>query len=152
MTLDSVRAFFAQKAPDVSIIELDVSTATVAEAAAAHGVEPGQIAKTLSLCAGDRIVLLVTTGDARLDNAKAKAAFGGKVKMLDLAEVETVTGHPVGGVCPFGLAMPLPVYCDVSLKAWDVVIPAAGAIHSAVRIGPERMADLTDAVWVDACR
>ncbi|WP_427789664.1 YbaK/EbsC family protein [Brevundimonas diminuta] len=152
MSLDSVRAFFAQKAPDVAVIELDVSTATVAEAAAAHGVEPGQIAKTLSLRAGDRVVLLVTAGDARLDNAKAKAAFGGKVKMLDLAEVEAVTGHPVGGVCPFGLATPLPVYCDVSLKAWDVVIPAAGAIHSAVRIGPERMADLADAEWVDACR
>lgn len=152
MSLASVRAFFAERAPDIAVIELDVSTATVAEAAAAHGVEPGQIAKTLSLQAGDRTVLLVTAGDARLDNAKAKAAFGGKVKMLDLAEVEAVTGHPVGGVCPFGLAMPLPVYCDVSLKAWDVVIPAAGAIHSAVRIGPERMVDLTDAVWVDACR
>ena len=152
MSLDSVRAFFAQKAPDISIIELDVSTATVAEAAAAHGVEPGQIAKTLSLRAGDRVVLLVTTGDARLDNAKSKAAFGGKVKMLDLTEVEGATGHPVGGVCPFGLATPLPVYCDVSLKAWDVVIPAAGAIHSAVRISPERMVDLTEAAWVDVCR
>ncbi len=152
MSLDSVRAFFAQKAPDVAVIELSVSTATVAEAAAAHGVEPGQIAKTLSLRAGDRVILLVTTGDARLGNAKAKAAFGGKIRMLDLAEVEGVTGHPVGGVCPFGLATPLPVYCDASLKAWDVVIPAAGAIHSAVRISPERMAALTDAEWVDACR
>ena len=152
MSLASVQAFFAEQAPDIAIIELDVSTATVAEAAAAHGVEPGQIAKTLSLRAGDRIVLLVTTGDARLDNAKAKAAFGGKVNMLDLAEVEGVTGHPVGGVCPFGLTTPLPVYCDVSLKAWDVVIPAAGAIHSAVRISPERMAELTASEWVDACR
>lgn len=152
MSLASVRAFFAERAPDIAVIELDVSTATVAEAAAAHSVEPGQIAKTLSLRAGDRTVLLVTAGDVRLDNAKAKAAFGGKVKMLDLAEVEGVTGHPVGGVCPFGLATPLPVYCDVSLKAWDAVIPAAGAIHSAVRITPERMAALTDAEWVDACR
>jgi len=152
VSLDSVRAFFAQKAPDVAVIELDVSTATVAEAAAAHGVEPGQIAKTLSLRVGDCVVLLVTAGDARLDNAKAKAAFGGKIRMLDLSEVEGVTGHPVGGVCPFGLATPLPVYCDASLKAWDVVIPAAGAIHSAVRIAPERMAALTDAEWVDACR
>lgn len=78
MSLDSVRTFFAQKAPDVAVIELDVSTATVVEAAAAHGVEPGQIAKTLSLRVGDRVVLLVTAGDARLDNAKAKAAFGGR--------------------------------------------------------------------------
>ncbi len=152
MSLASVRAFFAERAPDIAVIELDVSTATVAEAAAAHGVEPGQIAKTLSLRAGDRTVLLVTAGDARLDNAKTKAAFGGKVKMLDLAEVEGVTGHPVGGVCPFGLATPLPVYCDVSLKAWDVVIPAAGDIHAAVRISPDRMVELTGAAWVDACR
>ena len=152
MSLASVRAFFAERAPDIAVIELDVSTATVAEAAAAYGVEPGQIAKTLSLQAGDRTVLLVTAGDARLDNAKAKAAFGGKVKMLDLAEVEGVTGHPVGGVCPFGLATSLPVYCDVSLKAWDVVIPAAGDIHAAVRISPDRMLELTGAAWVDACR
>lgn len=152
MSLASVRAFFAERAPDIAVIELDVSTATVAEAAAAHGVEPGQIAKTLSLQAGDRTVLLVTAGDARLDNAKAKAAFGGKVKMLDLAEVEGVTGHPVGGVCPFGLATSLPVYCDVSLKAWDVVIPAAGDIHAAVRISADRMLELTGAAWVDACR
>ncbi|MFI8681655.1 YbaK/EbsC family protein [Brevundimonas diminuta] len=152
MSLASVRAFFAERAPDIAVIELDVSTATVAEAAAAHGVEPGQIAKTLSLQAGDRTVLLVTAGDARLDNAKTKAAFGGKVKMLDLAEVEGVTGHPVGGVCPFGLATSLPVYCDVSLKAWDVVIPAAGDIHAAVRISPDRMLELTGAAWVDACR
>ena len=152
MSLASVRAFFAERAPDIAVIELDVSTATVAEAAAAHGVEPGQIAKTLSLQAGDRTVLLVTAGDARLDNTKAKAAFGGKVKMLDLAEVEGVTGHPVGGVCPFGLATSLPVYCDVSLKAWDVVIPAAGDIHAAVRISPDRMLELTGAAWVDACR
>ncbi|MGN6062646.1 MULTISPECIES: YbaK/EbsC family protein [Brevundimonas] len=152
MSLASVRAFFAERAPDIAVIELNVSTATVAEAAAAHTVEPGQIAKTLSLRAGDRTVLLVTAGDVRLDNAKAKAAFGGKVKMLDLAEVEGVTGHPVGGVCPFGLATPLPVYCDVSLKAWDVVIPAAGDIHAAVRISPDRMVELTGAAWVDACR
>jgi len=152
VSLASVRAFFAERAPDIAVIELDVSTATVAEAAAAYGVEPGQIAKTLSLQAGDRTVLLVTAGDARLDNAKAKAAFGGKVKMLDLAEVEGVTGHPVGGVCPFGLATSLPVYCDVSLKAWDVVIPAAGDIHAAVRISPDRMLELTGAAWVDACR
>jgi prolyl-tRNA editing enzyme YbaK/EbsC (Cys-tRNA(Pro) deacylase) len=152
VSLASVRAFFGERAPDIAVIELNVSTATVAEAAAAHTVEPGQIAKTLSLRAGDRTVLLVTAGDVRLDNAKAKAAFGGKVKMLDLAEVEGVTGHPVGGVCPFGLATPLPVYCDVSLKAWDVVIPAAGDIHAAVRISPDRMVELTGAAWVDACR
>ncbi len=93
----------------------------------------------------------MTRGDARLDNRKAKAVLGGKVRMLDLAEVEAQTGHPVGGVCPFGLSAPLPVYCDVSLKAFDEVVPAAGSTHSAVRIAPERMAALTAATWVDVC-
>ena len=91
-------------------------------------------------------------GDARMDNKKAKAAFGGKIKMLGLEDVEKLTGHPVGGVCPFGLAQPLQVYCDVSLKAFDIVIPAAGATNAAVRISPERLADITDAHWVDVCQ
>ncbi|MGO4572759.1 YbaK/EbsC family protein [Microvirga sp. 2TAF3] len=152
MSLESVRAFFAEKAPDLSIIELETSTATVALAAEAYGVEPGRIAKTLSLRAGERIVLLVTRGDARLDNRKAKAAFGGKPRMLDADTVQELTGHPVGGVCPFGLATPLPVYCDVSLRAYDEVVPAAGSIHSAVRIEPMRMAELVGAEWVDVCQ
>jgi len=151
MSLASVRAFFAEKAPDVAVLELETRTATVAEAAAAHGVAPAQIAKTLSIRVGDQVVLVVTRGDARLDNKKAKAVLGGKVRMLDLAEVEAVTGHPVGGVCPFGLIAPLPVYCDLSLKAFDEVVPAAGSTHSAVRIAPERMAALTGATWVDVC-
>ncbi|MCJ2085198.1 YbaK/EbsC family protein [Methylobacterium sp. E-005] len=151
MSFDSVRAFFAERAPDIAVLELETRTATVAEAAAAHGVAPAQIAKTLSLRIGDRVVLVVTRGDARLDNRKAKAALGGKVRMLDLAEVEPITGHPVGGVCPFGLSAPLTVYCDVSLKAFDEVVPAAGSPHSAVRIAPERMAALTAATWVDIC-
>lgn len=152
MSLGSVRAFFAEKAPDIAVIELASSTATVAEAAAGHGVAPGQIAKTLSIRIGDRVALLVTRGDARLDNRKAKAVFGGKVRMLDLGEVEAITGHPVGGVCPFGLIAPLPVYCDVSLKAFDEVVPAAGSTHSAVRLAPVRMAELTGAAWVDVCQ
>lgn len=151
MSLASVRAFFAEKAPDIAVLELETRTATVAEAAAAHGVAPAQIAKTLSLRVGEQLVLLVTRGDARLDNRKAKAVLGRKVRMLDLAEVEAATGHPVGGVCPFGLIAPLPVYCDVSLKAFDEVVPAAGSTHSAVRIAPERMAALTAAAWVDVC-
>ncbi len=152
MSLESVRAFFAEKAPDITVIELATSTATVAEAAAGHGVAPAQIAKTLSIRIGDRVALVVTRGDARLDNRKAKAAFGGKVRMLDLGEVEAITGHPVGGVCPFGLIAPLPVYCDVSLRAFDAVVPAAGSTHSAVRIAPDRMAALTGAAWVDVCQ
>ncbi|CAD5108243.1 YbaK/EbsC family protein [Zestomonas carbonaria] len=152
MSLESVRAFFAEKAPDIDIIELDTSTATVALAAEAHGVEPGRIAKTLSLRVGERTVLVVARGDARLDNRKLKEAFGGRAKMLDADSVQALTGHPVGGVCPFGLATPLPVYCDVSLRAFDEVLPAAGALHSAVRICPERLATLVEADWVDVCQ
>ena len=152
MSLDSVRCFLATRAPDVRVIEMDTSTATVAQAAAAHGVEPGRIAKTLSLRVRDRALLVVTRGDARLENRKVKATFGGKASMLEAGEVEALTGHPVGGVCPLGLATPLPVYCDVSLKAFDEVVPAAGAIHSAIRIDPLRLADLAEAHWVDVCQ
>lgn len=152
MSLDSVRAFFAERAPEIAIIETPESSATVALAAAAHGVEPARIAKTLSLRIGDRVVLVVARGDARLDNRKAKAALGGKPRMLDAEEVVALTGHPVGGVCPFGLATPLQVYCDVSLKAFDEVVPAAGSTQSAVRISPDRMAALTSAEWVDVCQ
>ncbi len=152
MSLASVRAFLAEHAPDIAIIETDVSSATVAQAAAAHGVEPAQIAKTLSLRVGERVVLVVTRGDDRLDNRKVKAALGGKPRMLDAAEVEAVTGHPVGGVCPFGLSSPLKVYCDVSLRAFEEVVPAAGSTTSALRISPERMALLTGAEWADLCQ
>lgn len=152
MSLESVRQFFAEKAPDIDIIELNESTATVALAAAAHNVEPGQIAKTLSLKVRNEIILIVAKGDARLDNKKLKVAFGAKARMLSSDEVITWTGHPVGGVCPFGLEHPLAVYCDVSLKRYQEVLPAAGAIHSAVRISPSRLAELTEAQWIDVCQ
>jgi prolyl-tRNA editing enzyme YbaK/EbsC (Cys-tRNA(Pro) deacylase) len=152
MSIESVRKFFAEHAPDIDIIELNQSTATVALAAAAHKVEPGQIAKTLSLKVKEEIILVVAKGDARLDNKKLKAAFGAKARMLNSDEVVTWTGHPVGGVCPFGLEHPLKVYCDVSLQAYQEVLPAAGAIHSAVRISPQRLAELTAAHWIDVCQ
>jgi prolyl-tRNA editing enzyme YbaK/EbsC (Cys-tRNA(Pro) deacylase) len=152
MSLETVRDFFARHAPDIEIIELDGSTATVALAAAGHGVSPGQIAKTLSLKVQERHFLVVTRGDARLDNKKAKARFGGKVTMLGPDEVLAVTGHAVGGVCPFGLASPLPVFCDVSLRDFSEVVPAAGSTHSAVKIAPIRMAELVSAEWVDVCK
>ena len=151
MSLDSVRAFFAEKAPDIAVIESEMSSATVALAAQAYGVEPARIAKTLSLRVGERVVLIVASGTARMDNKKVKARFGGKPKMLDAGEVAEITGHEVGGVCPFGLKTPLPVYCDVSLRAFDEVVPAAGSTHSAVRIAPMRMAELVAAEWVDVC-
>ncbi len=151
MSRESVQAFLGAHAPDITIIESPLSTATVALAAIAHGVAPGQIAKTLSLKIGERMFLVVARGDYRLDNKKAKAAFGAKPRMLSGEEVSAITGHPVGGVCPFGLATALPVFCDVSLKAFDEVLPAAGSINSSVRIAPERMAALVNASWVDVC-
>ena len=152
MSIESVRAFFEEKAPDIAVIESSMSSATVPLAAEAYGVEPARIAKTLSLRIGERVVLIVAAGTSRMDNKKVKAAFGGKPKMLVLDEVAEITGHEVGGVCPFGLKTPLPVYCDISLKAFDIVVPAAGSTHSAVRVAPTRMAELTAAEWVDVCQ
>ena len=152
MSLESVRAFFAEKAPDITVMESRTSSATVALAAEAFGVEPGRIAKTLSLRLGDRVVLIVAGGTSRMDNKKVKALFGGKPKMLSADEVVEITGHEVGGVCPFGLKSKLAVYCDLSLRAFDEVVPAAGSTHSAVRIAPLRMAELVDAEWVDVCQ
>lgn len=152
MALADVRAFFAEHAPEIDIIELDTSTATVPLAAEAHGVEPGQIAKTLAFRAGAREVLIVASGDARIDNRKMRAAFEAKAKMLDAETVLERTGHPVGGVCPFALATPLPVYCDISLRAWDEVLPAAGTATTAVRLTPARLAELTGAEWVDVSK
>ncbi|MBA5606748.1 YbaK/EbsC family protein [Duganella sp. FT3S] len=152
MSLESVRAFFAARELDLPIIELEVNTATVALAAEAHGVEPGRIAKTLAFRLGDgRAIVLVAAGDARIDNKKFKDALG-KGKMLPAEEVMELTGHPVGGVCPFGLAQPLPVYLDTSLRAYDEVMPAAGGVHTAVRITPQHMAEITAGAWVDVCQ
>ena len=151
MTVESVRSFLETHAPDISIVELEASTATVEMAARGHGVEPAQIAKTLSLRIKDRTLLIVTAGDARLNNRKIKDVLGGKPRMLSADEVVAATGHPVGGVCPFGLATALPVYCDVSLKAFDEVVPAAGSTNAALRIAPARMAELVGAEWVDVC-
>ncbi|CAN7477185.1 MULTISPECIES: YbaK/EbsC family protein [Duganella] len=151
MSLQSVREFFLSRDLHPPIMELDVSTATVALAAEAHGVEPGRIAKTLAFRVGEgRVILLVASGIARIDNRKFKQAFG-KGKMLAPEEVAEATGHPVGGVCPFGLAQALPVYLDHSLNNFDEVLPAAGSVNSAVRITPALMASVTQGQWVDVC-
>ena len=152
MSLESVRAFFAENAPDIDVLVTEESSATVDLAASAHGVEPAQIAKTICVRAGERVVLVVASGTARLDNRKFKEAFAAKPRMLGAEDVVALTGHPVGGVCPFGLPGPLPVYCDVSLKRFDEVLPAAGATNSALRITPQRLAELTGAEWVDVCQ
>jgi prolyl-tRNA editing enzyme YbaK/EbsC (Cys-tRNA(Pro) deacylase) len=152
MSLESVRAWLRDHAPDLPLIETEESTATVLTAAAALGVEPGRIAKTLAVRVNDRVFLLVARGDARLDNQKTKAAFGGRPRMLGPEETFAVTGHPVGGVCPFGLATPLPIHCDISLRAYATVFPAAGSLNSSVEVAPERLAALIGADWVDLCR
>ena len=152
MSLQSVRQFFSENAPDISVIVTEASSATVALAAEAHGVEPDQIAKTICLRIGDDVVLVVTAGTKRLDNRKFKDRFGVKPRMLDADAVVEATSHPVGGVCPFGLPSPLRVYCDLSLKAFDEVVPAAGATNAAVKIAPDRMLSLAAGEWADLCQ
>ena len=151
MTLASVKADLAARAPDLAVIETEATTATVQTAALAHGVEPGQIAKTLCIRINGEVLLLVTRGDSRLDNQKSKSAFGGRPRMLSAEEVEQLTSHKVGGVCPFGLPAPLPIYVDVSLKIYDTVLPAGGSTHASVRLPLDRLADLCGNNWVDAC-
>src|SRR4029079_2597878 len=151
MTVETVRAFLAIHAPDIEILETDASTATVDMAARGHGVQPAQIAKTLSLRIRDRTLLIVASGTARLNNRKIKDVLGGKPRLLTADEVVAATGHPVGGVCPFGLATAPPVHCGLPLKAFDEVVPAAGSTNSALRISPGRLAALVRAEWVDVC-
>jgi len=152
MSLESVRAWLAGNAPDLRLIEVEESTATVESAAKALGVEPGRIAKTLAVRAGDHLFLLCSQGNARLDNRKCKDEFGARPRMLGVEEALELTGHPVGGVCPFGLKNPLPVYLDVSLKAFDVVYPAGGSLNTSVEVTTERLFELVAERWVDLCR
>jgi prolyl-tRNA editing enzyme YbaK/EbsC (Cys-tRNA(Pro) deacylase) len=151
VSVESVRAFLAEKAPDVEIVPLDASSSTMT-LSAAWGIEAAQIAKTLSLKVGDRSVLVVACGDSRLDNQKVKTVLGGRARMLPAEDAAELTGHPAGGVCPFALATPLPVYFDVRLRAYDEVVPAAGDTHAALRIEPHRFADLVGGEWVDVCK
>lgn len=152
MSLASVKADLARRAPDLVVMETEASTATVELAAQVHDCEPGQIAKTLCIRINGEALLLVTRGDARLDNKKAKAAFGGRPRMLGAEEVEQLTSHRVGGVCPFGLPSSLPIYLDTSLKIYDEVIPAGGSTHASVRLPLRRLAELCGNRWADACQ
>ena len=147
-----MRAWLAANAPDLRLIEVEESTATVADAAKALGVEPARIAKTLAIRAGELTFLLVTRGDARLDNRKCKEGLGARPRMLSPEETLDLTGHPVGGVCPFGLKAPLPVYLDVSLEPFDLVYPAGGSLTSSVEVAPRRLFELVGERWVDLCR
>jgi prolyl-tRNA editing enzyme YbaK/EbsC (Cys-tRNA(Pro) deacylase) len=152
MSLQSVREWLGANAPDLLLIEVEGTTATVETASVALGVEPGRIAKTLAIRAGDHLFLLSTRGDARLDNRKCKDELGARPRMLGAEETLELTGHPVGGVCPFGLKNPLPVYLDVSLKSFDVVYPAGGSTNTSVEVPTERLFDLVAERWVDLCR
>lgn len=152
MSLESVREWLAGHAPDLKLIKVEESTATVALAAKALGVEPGRIAKTLAVRAGEHLFLLVARGDARLDNRKSKDEFAARPRMLGANETFHLTGHPIGGVCPFGLKSPLPVYLDLSLKSFDVVYPAAGSLNTSVEVPTKRLFDLVADRWVDLCR
>nr|WP_249197410.1 YbaK/EbsC family protein [Gluconobacter wancherniae] len=156
VSLESVRADLAIRAPELSLILTEDSTATVEEAAQVHGVVPDQIAKTLGVRLGSgedaRIVLVVMAGTKRLDNRKAREALGAKPRFLNGEEVLAETSHPPGGVCPFGLPSPIPVYCDISLQAFDMVIPAAGSLNASVMLSPAHLADLTGAEWVQVAQ
>lgn len=152
MSIEAVRKFFKEQALDIEVIEHDQSTATVALAAAALGVREGQIAKTLALRFGSKTALFVLAGNAKLDNQKFKSLFGAKPKMLAPEEALELTGHPVGGVCPFGLRQAITTYCDISLQNYSEVYPAAGSPNSAIRISPNRMVQLVGAEWVDIGR
>jgi len=152
MSLESVRAWLAAHAPDLPLIQVEESTATVETAAKALRVEPGRIAKTLAIRAGDRLFLLVARGDTRLDNRKCKDELGSRPRMLGPDETLELTGHPVGGVCPFGLKTSLPVYLDVSLRDFDVVYPAGGSLNTSVEVPVQRLFDLVAERWIDLCR
>lgn len=153
MSIERVRAYFKELGMDNRILEFDVSSATVALAARALNCEECRIAKTLSFHAGERVVLIVAAGDARIDNAKYKAQFGTKAKMLSAEEAEPLTGHAVGGVCPFAVKENVEIHLDESLKRFPTVFPACGSSNSAIELTAEELEKYTNSIsWVDVCR
>jgi len=147
----AVRKYLDDRNLPHKIMDLDESSATVDLAAKAIGVEPAMIAKTLAFRLKDRDIVVVTCGTARIDNKKYKQTFGCKAKMMNFDETLELTGHPVGGVCPFGLPENIEIYMDESLKKFEVVYPAAGSGNSAIKMIPEEMYEITGARWVDVC-
>ena len=153
MSLERATKYLQQRGLADRIIIPEHSSATVQEAAEALGCEPGMIAKTLSFLQGDEPVLILAEGTARIDNAKYKARFHKKAKMIPPELVEQLVGHSVGGVCPFGVNEGVAVYLDESLKLHETVYPAAGTDHSAVRLTiPELERACPNAEWIDVCR
>ncbi|HBG3258174.1 TPA: YbaK/EbsC family protein [Clostridioides difficile] len=153
MSISNVREYFKQFGKEDSILEFEQSSATVELAAEAAGVIPARIAKTLSFKIGDDAILIVTAGDAKIDNKKYKAEFNCKAKMLTPEEVLEFTGHAIGGVCPFGLKNSLKVYLDDSMKRFDTVFPACGSSNSAIELTCEEMEKFSKCEkWVDVCK
>ena len=153
MSIEKVRAHFKTLGIEDKILEFDTSSATVELAAKALNCEPKRIAKTLSFLVHDQAILIVTAGDAKIDNAKYKATFGIKAKMLSFEQVEPIVGHAVGGVCPFAINDNIKVYLDNSLKRFETVYPACGSSNSAIEltiVELEKYSNYTS--WVDVCK
>ena len=153
MSIEKAKKYLEKKGYADRVIEPDVSTATVELAAAAIGVEPGRICKSLSFLIDERPILILAEGMAKKKKKKYKAQFGKKAKMIPREEVEGYIGHEAGGVCPFGVNENVEIYLDESLKKWDVVYPAAGNANSAVRLKLDELQELVSARgWVDVCK
>lgn len=153
MAIDRVREYLKKWGRDTDILEFDTSSATVEMASNTLGVEPGRIAKTLSLRSGEGAIVVVTAGDGKIDNSKFKSEFGFKAKMLSPDEVLEYTGHSIGGVCPFGLKCNLPVFLDVSLKRFETIFPACGSSNSAIKLTCEELEEYSNSEkWVDVCK
>ena len=152
MSIEKGRAYFRELGMEDRVIEFEVSSATVDLAAKALGVEGARIAKTLSFKTPDTCLLILAAGDARIDNHKYKAFFHTKAKMLTADEVLAKIGHPVGGVCPFGIDPSIPVYLDVSLKRFETVFPAVGSERSAIELNLDELYRYSNArEWIDVC-
>ncbi len=153
MAIDKVKAYFREYGMEERVQEFDVSSATVELAAKALHCEPQRIAKTLSFMVEHEAALIVTAGDAKIDNSKYKAKFGKKAKMLPLDAVETLVGHAVGGVCPFAVNEGVKVYLDVSLKRFETVFPACGSSNSAIELTIMELEEYSGYMeWVDVCK
>lgn len=154
MSLESVKAHFAKWGREKDVMEFDTSSATVEQAADTIGVIPARIAKTLSFRGeGEKGILVVAAGDAKIDNKKFRHFFGFKARMLTPDEVLKQTGHVIGGVCPFGLANDLDVYLDVSMKRFGTLFPACGSTNSAIELTLEQLFQYSGAKeWIDACK
>jgi len=153
MSIEKVKEFFRARGMEERILEFPVSSATVELAAAAIGTEPARIAKSLSLRTDEGVILVVAAGDAKIDNAKYKAQFRVKAKMLSPGETEAEIGHAVGGVCPFAVNEGVRTYLDVSLRRFDTVFPACGSSNSAIELTCGELAELSGSRgWVDVCK